>query len=215
MAKYETNPLKIRKKYTQLIRDELDLEHFSELEQKVVLQIIQASGSLATLESIRFSENVVDKALEILDEDFELLCDAESVSCGIKQKYLKEEPICLIKKASVISQAKSNKCTRSMTAVDSWKPYLSGSIILIGNEPTALFRLLEIIKESDEDELPALIIAAPSGFVDATNAKQELWKKHEKLKVPCITLLGSMGGSDVTVAVLNALLRIHDSLPKD
>ncbi len=215
MAKYETNPLKIRKKYTQLIRDELDLEHFSELEQKVVLQIIQASGNLATLESIRFSENVVDKALEILDEDFELLCDAESVTCGIKQKYLKEEPICLIKKASVISQAKSNKCTRSMTAVDSWKPYLSGSIILIGNEPTALFRLLEIIKESDEDELPALIIAAPSGFVDATNAKQELWKKHEKLKVPCITLLGSMGGSDVTVAVLNALLRIHDSLPKD
>ena len=214
MAKYETNPLKIREKYTQFIRDELSLGHLSELEQKVAIQMIQASGDLSTIESLRFSEGAVEKVLEVLDDDFELLCDAENVICAVKQKYLKEEPICLIKKASVISQAKSNKHTRSMTAVDSWKPYLSGSIILIGNEPTALFRLLEIIKESDEGDRPALIIAAPAGFVDAANAKQELWKKHEKLKISCITLLGSTGGSDVTVAALNALLRIQNGLSK-
>lgn len=215
MAKFETNPLKIREKYTQFVRDELNLDQFSELEQKIAIQMIQASGDLSTVQSLRFSENVVEKALEVLDDDFELLCDAENVICGVQQKYLKEEPICLIKKASVISQAKSNKHTRSMTAVDSWKPYLSGSIVLIGNEPTALFRLLEIIKESDEEDRPALIIAAPAGFVDADNAKQELWNKHQKLQVPCITLLGSAGGSDVTVAALNALLRMQNKLPKD
>ncbi len=214
MAKYEKNPLKIRKKYTQFVSDELNLAHLSELEQKVAIQMVQASGDLSILESLRFSEDVIDKALEILDDDFELLCDAENVICGVKQKYLKEEPICLIKKASVISQAKSNKQTRSMTAIDAWKPYLSGSIILIGNEPTALFRLLEIIKECDEEDRPALIIAAPAGFVDASNAKQELWKKHQKLKVSCITLLGSAGGSDVTAAALNALLRIQSGLRK-
>lgn len=215
MAKFETNPLKIREKYTQFVRDELNLDQFSELEQKIAIQMIQASGDLSTVQSLRFSEGVVEKALEVLDDDFELLCDAENVICGVKQKFLKEEPICLIKKASVISQAKSNKHTRSMTAVDSWKPYLSGSIVVIGNEPTALFRLLEILKESDEENRPALIIAAPAGFVDAENAKQELWKKHQKLQTPCITLLGSAGGSDVTVAALNALLRIHSKLPKD
>ncbi len=215
MAKFETNPIKIRKKYTQFVRDELNLDQFSELEQKVAIQMIQAGGDLNMVQSLRFSENIVEKALEVLDDDFELLCDAENVICGVKQKYLKEEPICLIKKASVISQAKANKQTRSMTAVDSWKPYLSGSIILIGNEPTALLRLLEILKESDESDLPALIIAAPSGFVDAADAKQELWKKHQKLQVPCITLLGSAGGSDVTVAALNALLRIHNSQLKN
>ncbi|MEE9446104.1 MAG: precorrin-8X methylmutase [Cocleimonas sp.] len=211
MAKYETNPLKIREKFIHSIKDELNLDHFSELEQKVAIQMIQACGDLDLLESIRFSDGAVEKALEILDDDFDLLCDAENVICGIREKYLKEEPICLIKKASVISQAKTNKNTRSMTAVSCWKPYLSGSIILIGNEPTALFRLLEIIEETDEDDRPALIIALPAGFIGAEKAKQKLWDKHEKLGIPCITLLGTKGGSDATVAIINSLLRLKGS----
>ena len=214
MAKYETNPLKVNEKFSKVIREQLDLEHLCELEQKVAIQMIQASGDLNSLDLLRFSEDVTEKTLEILDEDFDLVCDSENVICSIKQKYLKEEPICLINKASVISQAKSNKCTRSMTAVDLWKPYLSGSIILIGNEPTALFRLLEILKETDEDDLPALIISAPAGFVGAEEAKQKLWDQHECLGIPCITLLGTNGGSDVTSAALNALLKIKDSRPK-
>ncbi|HIO96494.1 MAG TPA: precorrin-8X methylmutase [Leucothrix sp.] len=208
MAKYETNPLKIREKNIQAIKDGLNLDHFSELEQKVAIQIIQACGDLELLESIRFSEGVIEKALEILGDDFDLLCDAENVICGVRQKYLKEEPICLIKKASVISQAKTNKNTRSMTAVDNWKPYLSGSIILIGNEPTALFRLLEVLAETDEDDRPALIIALPAGFIGAQESKKKLWDKHEKLGIPCITLLGTKGGSDAAAAVINSLLRL-------
>jgi len=214
MAKYETNPLKIREKFSKIIREQLDLEHLSELEQKVAIQMIQASGNLESLDLLRFSENVVEKSLEILDEDFDLVCDSENVICSIKQKYLKEEPICLINKASVISQAKSNKSTRSMTAVDMWKPYLSDGIVLIGNEPTALFHLLEILKETDEDDRPALIISAPAGFVGAEEAKQKLWDQHECFDIPCITMLGKTGGSDVTSAALNALLKIKDSRSK-
>ena len=152
MIKYEKNPKKIQTLSSQAVQDNSDLSHLSAAEKQVAVQMLIASGDVSLLEQIRFSEGAIDKALELLDEDFDLLCDTENVACGIKQKYLTDEPICLINKASVISQAKSSKHTRSMKAVDLWKPYLSESFIVIGKEPTALFRLLELLEETKNDE---------------------------------------------------------------
>lgn len=212
--KFETNPLKIRENSFKTIRELVSIDHLSEFEQQITVQMIEASGDLSIVENLRFSESVVDKGLEALEEDYELLCDTESIICNLKQKYLKNEPVCLTSKANVISQAKSSKKTRSMTAVDLWKPYLAESIILIGNESTALFRLLELlekIKGKDCEDKPALIIATPVGFTEAAESKQLLWDKHEELGVPCITLLGTRGSSTLASTVMNTFLQIQQN----
>ncbi len=212
MIKYPKDPKKIQLNSLKLVKEGFDLGHLSLLEKEIARQMAINCGDISILENIRFSTNAVGKALEALDEDYDLLCDTETVACGLKEKYLKDEPICLINKANVISQAKSNKQTRSMTAVDLWKPYLPESIILIGNEPTALFRLLEIleeIKDKNNGKKPALIIATPVGYSCAEEAKQYLWDNCEKLDVPCITLLGARGGSGFASTIMNKLLQIQ------
>ena len=207
MIKYETDPLKIKKKSFKTIREQVSFEHLNQDEQLIAIQMIQASGDLSILENLRFSNSVVEKALQTLEDDYEMLCDTDAVVCSLKQKYLKDEPICLINKANVISQAKSNKTTRSMTAVDLWKPYIDHSIILIGSEPTALFRLLELLK--DEKKKPALVIATPVGFTGAIESKQLLWDMQKELDIPCITLLGNRGSSTLTTTAMNTILQIN------
>ena len=213
MIKYETDPVKIRNISFNKIREHVSLDHLNGIEQKIAIEMIQASGDLSILDNIRFSKLAVEAGLEALDDDHELYCDTEGVICNLKQNYLKNEPLCFINKANVISQAKSKKKTRSMTAVDLWKTHLSGSIVIIGNEPTALFRLIEILDEQnkshDDDNLPKLIIVMPVGFTGAIEAKNYLWENHKELKVPCITLLGTRGGNELASTVMNCLLKIH------
>lgn len=212
MIKYEKSPQKLQLKSTEFVKANYNVEHLNLLEKQISRQMSVICGDLSILKNVRFSEKAVEKALEALDEDYELLCDTETVVCGLKNKYLKNEPVCLINKATVISQAKSKKLTRSMVAVDLWKPYLPESIVLIGSEPTALFRLLEIIEElknEDVSKKPALIIATPVGFNGAEEAKQYLWDNCEKLGISCITLLGTRGGNDLATAIMNKLLQIH------
>ena len=211
MIKYETDPVKIRNASFDFIREQVTLDHLGKFEQRLAVEMIQASGDLSILDNLRFSESVVEKALDVLDQDYDLLCDTDSVICNLKQKYLKEEPISFISKANVISQAKSNKHTRSMTAVDLWRRYLDGSIILIGSEATALFRLLEILEtlRDEQESLPALIIATPAGFAGASEAKQILWENHKELAIPCITLLGTRGSNNLTATAMNTLLKLH------
>jgi len=212
MIKYEKSPQKLQLNSTEFVKANYNLEHLNLLEKQIARQVSVVCGDLSILENIRFSKKAVKKALEALDEDYELLCDTENVVCGLKSKYLKNEPICLINKANIISQAKSKKLTRSMVAVDLWKPYLPESIILIGSEPTALFRLLEIlekIKNDDSSKKPALIIATPVGFSGAEEAKQYLWDNCEKLGIPCITILGTRGGNDLATSIMNKLLQMH------
>jgi precorrin-8X/cobalt-precorrin-8 methylmutase len=92
-----------------------------------------------------------------------------------------------------------------MVALELWQPLLAGSLVLIGNAPTALFRLLQMLEAGAAK--PALIVAMPVGFVGAAESKQLLWDTHRQLGVECITLLGRQGGSAVTAASCNALLR--------
>jgi len=207
--KYETNPITIRKNSFKVIEEKLSLDHLDLNEKLIVLQMIEASGDISILENLRFSSTAITKALIHLKGDYDLLCDTEAVVCNLKKKYLKNEPICFINKANVISHSKSNKTTRSMVAVDLWKPFIDESIILIGSEPTALFRLLELLKEEKNSKKPALIIATPVGFTGAIEAKQLLWEMHEKLDIPCITILGNRGSSTLTTTVMNTLLQIN------
>lgn len=212
MIKFESNPIKIRNASFDIIKEQVSLDHLSQLEQTMAIEMIQASGDLSILKNLRFSESAIEKALIALENRYELLCDGEAVICGLKQKYLMDEPICFTNKANVISQAKSNKQTRSMTAVDLWKRYLSDSIVLIGSEPTALFRLMEILESEQKENKPALIIATPAGFSGALEAKDYLWEHHEEFGVPCITLLGTRGSNNLVSTAMNTLLKLQKKL---
>lgn len=214
MLKYEKNPKIIQKLALKAVEDNSDLSHLSPLEKELTEQIIIASGDLTIVEDLRISEGAIEKAFEALDEGIDLLCDTDMVAAGVKQKYLADEPICLINKANVISQAKSSKLSRSMVAVELWKPYLADSCVVIGRESTALFRLIEILQESKEEEnprIPALIIAMPVGCFGASESKEYLWNNRENISIPCITVLGNRGGSDVATMTMNTLLKMHQA----
>ena len=132
MLKYEKNPLVIQKLALKAVEENTDLSHLNPLEKQLAQQIIIASGDLTIIEDLRIGEDAIEKVFEAFEEGIELLCDTGMVAAGIKQKYLTDEPICFINKANVISQAKSSKLSRSMVAVELWKPYLADSCIVIG-----------------------------------------------------------------------------------
>jgi precorrin-8X/cobalt-precorrin-8 methylmutase len=211
MIKYEKNPIKVQQLSIQSVKDHVEIDHLKPAEQLIAIKMLIANGDTSILEQIKFSPDVVNNIMEFMENDFDVLCDNESISCGIKQKYLKNEPICLINKASVISQAKSKKYTRSMVAVDLWKPYISDSIVVIGSESTALFRLLELLDDNHEHSVkkPALIIATPAGFSGAELAKARLWEICEEQGIPCIVLQGTKGGNDLAAAAINTLLKMY------
>ncbi len=215
MLKYEKNPKVLQKRALCEVEENTDLSNLSKLEKELAQQIVIASGDLTIVEDLCISEGAIEKAFEVFDEGFDLLCDTDMVAAGIKQKYLSDEPICLINKANVISQAKSSKLSRSMVAVELWKPYLADSCIVIGRESTALFRLLEILhdakKVDDSMKKPALIIAMPVGCSGASESKNYLWDHREEIDIPCITILGNRGGSDVATMTMNTLLKMNQA----
>jgi len=215
MLKYEKNPKVIQKLALNAVEEQVDLSHLTSLEKELAQQIVIASGDLTIVDDLRISEGAIEKAFEAFEEGFDLLCDTDMVAAGIKQKYIADEPICLINKANVISQAKSSKLSRSMVAVELWKPYLADSCVVIGRESTALFRLLEILHNSKKDEEciknPALIIAMPVGCFGASESKNYLWDHLSDIGIPCITILGNRGGSDVATMTLNTLLKMYQA----
>ena len=130
---------------------------------------------------------------------------------GLKQQYLTKEPICLIDRPKIISQAKANKITRAIVSVDNWKRYAEGSIVLIGNEETALLRIMELL-EQDEIGKPALIIGIPRGYLNTVKAKQYLWDNHKQLGTPCMTVCGTKRGSTLTAAAMNGLIYLQQGV---
>ena len=114
MLKYEKNPKIIQKLALKAVQKEVDLSHLGSLEKELTQQILIASGDMTVINDIRISEGAIEKAFEAFEEGFDLLCDTDMVAAGMKQKYLVDDPICLINKANVISQAKSSKLSRSM-----------------------------------------------------------------------------------------------------
>jgi precorrin-8X/cobalt-precorrin-8 methylmutase len=154
---------------------------------------------------MRFSAAACEAGQQALRRDCAILCDVEMVRHGITRRMRETEPLCFLNDERVPPLARARGETRSMAALDLWQPHLAGSLVLIGNAPTALFRLLEMLEAGANK--PALVIAMPVGFVGAAESKQALWDAHQRLGVECITLLGRQGGSAVTAASCNALLR--------
>jgi precorrin-8X/cobalt-precorrin-8 methylmutase len=204
---YETDPRAIERESFRQIRLLAELENFDETQQQVVMRIVHSLGMPEVAGEVRFSEHACARGMLALQRDCSILCDVEMVKAGVTKRLIKQRPVCFLNDNRVPEMARVNGETRSMAAIELWQPLLAESVVLIGNAPTALFRLLEILQSSKTR--PALIIAMPVGFVGAAESKQLLWDSHRELGVECITLSGRQGGSAVTSASCNALLRCN------
>lgn len=203
--RYEINPQAIEQESFRQIRALTPLDSFSPDQQQVVMRIVHSVGLPEVAEHVRFSAAACEQGLAALALDCPILCDAEMVKQGITKRMIKREPWCFLNDPVVPALAAQRGETRSMAALQLWQPYLEGAVVVIGNAPTALFRLLEMLQQGAPK--PALIIGMPVGFVGAAESKQALWDCHRQLGVECITLLGRQGGSAVSSASCNALLR--------
>lgn len=202
---YETDPVAIERESFRRIRAETALGAFDPDQQQVVMRIVHSLGRTDIVDRVRFSANACRAGLAALDAHRPILCDAEMVKQGITKRMVPAEPLCFLNDPRTPTLACERGETRSMAALELWRPRLAGSVVVIGNAPTALFRLLEMLE--DGAERPALIVGMPVGFVGAAESKDALWTRHRSLGVECITLLGRQGGSAVAAASCNALLR--------
>lgn len=200
---YETDGAAIYRQSFATIRAEAELAPFSPEEEPVAVRMIHAAGMVELAPHIRFSTGFAEVARAALAGGAPVLCDARMVSEGITRARLPAaNPIvCTLGDPSVPELAGKMANTRSAAALELWRPHLAGALVAIGNAPTALFHLLNML-EDPECPRPAAIIGCPVGFVGAAESKAALWAAPP---VPCCIVEGRLGGSAITVAAVNAL----------
>lgn len=196
-----------RKSFT-IIRAETDLSRLPDDLAHVAVRLIHACGMTDIVQDLAASADAVKAGREALNTGAKIFCDSQMVAHGITRKRLaaSNEIICTLNHSEVIEISRCIHNTRSAAALDLWRPGLEGSVVAIGNAPTALFRLLELLDQSAPK--PALILGFPVGFVGATESKAELAANSRG--VPFITLHGRRGGSAIAAAAVNALAREHE-----
>jgi precorrin-8X/cobalt-precorrin-8 methylmutase len=188
-----------------IIRAEADLSRFSPDEAEVAVRMIHACGLVEAARFIAFGNGLVAAARAALARGAPILCDAEMVAHGITRARLpaSNAVVCTLRDPRVPALAERLGTTRSAAALDLWGNQLAGAVVAIGNAPTALFRLLEMLGAGAPR--PAAILGIPVGFVGAAESKEALAKgEHD---VPYLVVNGRLGGSAMTAAAVNALAR--------
>jgi len=188
-----------------IIRAETDLARFSEEEADVAVRMIHACGIVDAARAIAFGNGLVAAARAALARGAPILCDAEMVAHGVTRARLpaRNDVICTLRDPRVAALAARLGTTRSAAALDLWIDRLAGAVVAIGNAPTALFRLLDLLDAGAPK--PAAILGVPVGFVGAAEAKEAL--AADPRGVPFLIVRGRMGGSAITAAAVNALAR--------
>ncbi|MBE9030212.1 precorrin-8X methylmutase [filamentous cyanobacterium LEGE 11480] len=186
-----------------MIRAEADLSQVPEDLEKLVVRLIHSSGMTDIVSDVAASKGAGAIGRAVLANGAPIICDAQMVAHGVTRSRLpaNNEVICTLKHPETPALAKQIGNTRSAAAIDFWLPQVEGAVVAIGNAPTALFRLLELIDEGAPK--PALILGFPVGFVGAAESKAELAANSRG--VPFITLHGRRGGSAIAAAAVNAL----------
>ena len=185
-----------------IIRAEADLARFAPEEAEVAVRMIHASGLVALAGDIVLAPGAVAAARDALYRGAPVLCDAEMVAHGITRRFLPagNDILCTLGDARVADRAARLGTTRSAAAVDLWADRLGGAVVAIGNAPTALFRLLELLAEGAPK--PAAILGMQVGFVGAAESKEALIAASP---APFVTVRGRLGGSAITAAAVNAI----------
>lgn len=200
---YETDGAAIYAQSFAMIRAEADLGRFSADEEPIAVRMIHAAGMVGLEQHLRMSPGFASAARAALARGAPILCDAHMVSEGVTRSRLPahNEVICTLRDPAVPDLAKAMSNTRSAAALELWRPHLDGALVAIGNAPTALFHLLNMLADPDCPR-PAAIIGCPVGFVGARESKDALWASQP---VPCCIIEGRLGGSAITVAAINAI----------
>lgn len=200
---YEMDGAKIYEASFATIRAEADLARFTPEEEPVVVRMIHAAGLVGLEAQVRFSPGMARAGRAALEAGAPVLCDARMVSEGITRARLPADNavICTLHDARVRDMARAMGNTRSAAALELWRPHLDGAVVAIGNAPTALFHLLNMLEDPDCPR-PAAIVGCPVGFIGAAESKAALM---QDAPVPCMAVAGRLGGSAITVAAINAL----------
>ena len=202
-------PMAIENRSMELIAPHLAELHLDERETKLYSRLIHASGDVGYAPITRVHPEAIDRAIEALKAGAHIYTDVEMVRTGINKKKLASfggEVHCLVADPEIAVEAKELGITRSMVAMRRFGKDLDGSIVAIGNAPTALFEVLRLVRE--EGIRPACIVGIPVGFVGAAESKAEL---AENGIVPYITVEGTKGGSPIAAAAINALMYTIDN----
>ncbi|SIQ98874.1 precorrin-8X methylmutase [Rhizobium sp. RU20A] len=188
-----------------IIRAEADLTRFSEAEADLAVRMVHACGLVEAAQHFVFSPDFVAAARGALKAGAPILCDANMVAHGVTHARLpaKNEVICTLRDPRTAEIAKAIGNTRSAAAIDLWMDRMAGAVVAIGNAPTALFYLLEKLR--DGAPKPAAILGMPVGFVGAAESKDAL--AEQSYGVPFAIVRGRLGGSAMTAAALNSLAR--------
>jgi precorrin-8X/cobalt-precorrin-8 methylmutase len=207
---YLRDPEAIYRDSFAAISSEADVRALPEEMRAVALRIAHACGDVAAIDDLRWSEGAAAAGRRALADGAPILTDSRMVADGIirRSRPAGNPVLCTLGLGSVRGLAARGDTTRSAAAVELWTPWLEGSVVAIGNAPTALFRLLEGL--ADGWPRPALIVGMPVGYVGATEAKQAL---IDAGAAPFIALTGRRGGSAVAAATINALAIEQSSAP--
>ena len=189
------------------LRDDTGVARLSDAERYVLHRVVRAEGDPAIAADVRFSDGAVEAALESLRNTRRVVTDVRMVQVGISRAALGRrgvETACLIDAPEVDERARRESTTRSVAAVRELAPQMDGAVLAIGNAPTALLALLDLIDAGQV--APAAVIGMPVGFVACPESKAELAARD----VPHITIMGRRGGSSAAAATVNALLDLME-----
>lgn len=189
------------------IRREADLRAVPADAEKLAVRMIHGSGQVDLADDLIVHPQMVSTARAALESGAPILCDATMVATGVTRSRLPKDNdvVCLLNDPRVPGLAREWRTTRTAAAVSLWGPRLDGAVVAIGNAPTALFHLLEMIL--DGGPRPAAIVGCPVGFIGAAESKQALVDLHAEhgIDIPYATVRGRRGGSAMTSSALNAL----------
>ena len=186
-----------------IIRAESDLARFNEVEERVAVRIIHACGMTGIARDIVMSPGFAERARAALLAGAPILCDSKMVANGITRARLPaaNEVICTLDDPAVPGLARKIANTRTAAALELWRDRLAGAVVAIGNAPTALFRLLELIDEGVSP--PVAVLGGPVGFVGSAQSKQELIDRPRGMSY--LVVRGRRGGSAMAAAAVNAI----------
>lgn len=187
----------------RIIREESNLDRFPADVEPVVCRMIHAAAQTDIADVIHFTDDVIRRGRAALAAGAPILCDSTMVATGIIRSRLPKnnEVICHLTDPTLADEAKALGTTKTAAAVERWRDQLDGAVVAIGNAPTSLFRLLEVLHETDAR--PAAVVGIPVGFVGAKESKQAL--VDNDLGLSYITVLDRRGGSPMTCACVNAM----------
>ena len=201
MYDYEHDGAEIYRQSFATIRAEADLSRFPDDVAQVVVRMIHACGQVDLTDDVVCSPAVVERARAALDAGAPVLCDAQMVASGVTRKRLPKDNdvVCTLNDPRTPGLAQQLGTTRTAAALELWGDRLDGAVVAIGNAPTALFHLLEMVAAGAPR--PAAVIGVPDGFIGAAESKEALAASD----LDFLVVRGRRGGSAITAAAVNAI----------